>query len=101
MNNKIDSDVICPFYKYHSRAEKVYSVTCEPLMDPKRLGFDYVQRTGFKRRDDFMDYIELFCSDLYTECPVYKAKIMNMELEEKDKAKLKNGGGNRRRRRTR
>ena len=39
-----------------------------------------------------MDYIELFCCDLYTECPVYKAKVMNMELEEKDKAKLKNGG---------
>lgn len=84
MNNYIDSHAKCPYYLRHGRSEWVYSITCEPIMSPKRLGFKPVQRTGFARQQDFQDYVELFCCDRYFECPVYKAIYQNRTEEEQN-----------------
>ena len=77
MNNRIDSDAVCPFYLRHGRSERVYSVTCEPIMSPKQLGFEVVQRVGFFKRSEFESYVDMFCCDRYEECPVYIAIYQN------------------------
>ena len=43
------------------------------LKEYEDLGFAPELRIGFRRKQDFMDYAEIFCCDKYTECPVFKA----------------------------
>lgn len=73
MNENHAANVLCPYYKRHSTRKNAYEITCEQIMEPKKLGFKYEQRNGFKKREDMYDYMGLFCTDLYEECPVYKA----------------------------
>ena len=73
MNTWIGSHALCPYYIKHGRNERVYSVCCEFIMAAKDLGFAPELRIGFRRKQDFMDYAEIFCCDKYTECPVFKA----------------------------
>lgn len=79
MNDKLGGLIRCPYYIRHGRSEKVFSITCEPIMEPEKLGFEYVQRTGFYKYKDFMDYAELFCCDVYEKCPVYRSILSNRE----------------------
>ena len=88
MNESTTANVTCPFYKNHNARKSQKYITCEQLMEPELLGFNYEQRTGFKRNDDMKDYMGLFCTDLYDECPIYKA-IMQNRKEQYDKTKEK------------
>lgn len=51
----------------------MYSVSCEFIMDSKKLGFRPELKVGFVKREDFVDYVEIFCCDRCETCPVYKA----------------------------
>lgn len=73
MNDAMAANVVCPYYIRHSRSERQYTISCEFLMTPESLGFTPELRIGFKEREDFKDYIELFCCDRFRACPVFKA----------------------------
>lgn len=89
MNDNLGANIKCPFYIRHGRSEKVYSVTCWPLMTEDQLGFRYDSKVGFYTKQDFIDYTELFCCDMYRTCPQYNSIIANRrnldDQEEKEK----------------
>lgn len=68
-----EMSVKCPYFvKYNKnvRAQNI-TVTCEPLND--NLGFSMTLKSCFDTAKERSDYMELFCCDLFKECPMYKA----------------------------
>lgn len=71
MSDRISEKAICPFYLSVIRSKHFKGVECESL--DINLGF---HTSHFVRLDTFSelrDYTELFCCDLYKQCPTFKA----------------------------
>jgi len=71
MEKGYDATMIqCPFYKRHDGR---HSVTCEGVMDGSLL----ILR--FRRREDFLRQLEVFCCGRYGCCEVYRAAAEKYE----------------------
>ena len=66
-------EIQCPFYKHDSYRDK--SIVCEGVFDRSLC----VHR--FRRGEDRRKQIELFCSDGYKTCEIYRA-IMEAKYPE-------------------
>lgn len=84
MPRGLDESVKCPFFLRYSKGERnnSISVSCEPLND--HMGFDMTVKSCFATREERRNYMELFCCDLFEECPMYKA-IYNSKYKEREK----------------
>lgn len=83
MNDAFEARIQCPFYIRRSRTERESCIMCEPLMSEKELGFKVKQQTAFSSRAEMLDYVDIFCAERYTACPLYKAIFRNRERETK------------------
>jgi len=72
-NAKYNRNATCPFYQtvLVTKGGQVIGIACESLDD--NLGFDVQSFVRFRSKRDLDDYFGLFCSDLHTQCPYYKA----------------------------
>ena len=76
-----DARAKCPFYRksiWQTKGQFI-GVECEGLCDS--LGFDVSFIMRLPTSEELTDYIELFCSDRYTECPYYQA-MMGIKYKE-------------------
>lgn len=79
-NEKINT-AKCPFYKRSSAVQaKSITITCENIMP--NIGFDIDNKLNFRTLQDRKDYVELFCGDVYENCPYYKMIIKNYKEED-------------------
>ena len=78
-NKKI---IKCPFFQ---RLCPDDCINCENICS--NLGFDVNTRLKFSTKAERKNFFELFCSDMYIECPYYKVVVENHEKERS----LKNG----------
>lgn len=70
MSDRISEKAICPFYLGIIRSKHFKGVECESMCT--NLGFN---ATHFVRIDTFSelrDYADLFCCDLWQQCPYAK-----------------------------
>lgn len=65
-------EVRCPFYKYDDGKQRI---TCEGLVDDSSLSLIY------RRKNDYETQINVFCSEHYKKCEVYRT-IMSAKYEE-------------------
>lgn len=88
MPRGLDESVKCPFFLRYSKGQRnnTISVTCEALCD--NLGFEMSTKSCFATKEERRNYMELFCCDLYEECPMYKA-IYNAKYKERKNEKIK------------
>ena len=63
----------CPYFVTYNKNKRAHNITitCEPLND--NLGFNMTLKSCFDTASERSDYMELFCCDRYSECPMYKA----------------------------
>ena len=63
----------CPYFLTYNKNKRAHNITitCEPLNN--NLGFDMTLKSCFDTARERSDYMELFCCDRYTECPMFKA----------------------------
>lgn len=59
---------LCPFYKSDNGKEK--RITCEGITERSNL------ELVFRTRDDFEQQMQIFCSEHYKNCEVYRM-LMN------------------------
>ena len=62
----IQSDVICPFYKYDNGQT---NIICEGITDECSTALAFRTRAAFKK------HIELFCCEKYKNCEIARAIV--------------------------
>lgn len=78
-----DKIIFCPFFRRLARAEqKQVTISCQNLCE--NIGFDMITQFRFKNLQERKDYIELFCSDRYKNCPYYEALVQRRECDKND-----------------
>lgn len=67
------ASIRCPYFKTYNKHIRgnTISITCEPLCSD--IGFDMTMKSCFRTEEERRDYMELFCCDLFDQCPLYKA----------------------------
>lgn len=85
MNDNIYVRAQCPFFLKYGKIKRYHYIECEPFYEEKKLGFAVQQRSFFERKEEYQDFAEIFCCDMYETCPVFKAILRNREEEDAKK----------------
>lgn len=80
MNDNVSNYILCPFYVCHNKGSgNNITVTCENIC--KNVGFEVCNKLSFRSFRERADWMELFCMDMYMQCPYYKG-IYSEKYEE-------------------
>ena len=73
MSRRLDMTVKCPYYHGVVTSKRMIGIECEALRSEQKLGFDVTHYQRLRTYSELNDYADIFCCDLWEQCPYAQA----------------------------